>query len=59
MKMIEYNDKFQKALDLLNTGENPLFITGNAGTGKSTLLTLFLKTNKKNVVVLAPTELLH
>ena len=55
MRMIEYNDKFQKALDLLNTGKNPLFITGNAGTGKSTLLSLFLKTHKKNVVVLAPT----
>ena len=53
--MIEYNDKFQKALDLLKTGKNPLFITGNAGTGKSTLLSLFLKSHNKNVVVLAPT----
>lgn len=53
--MIEYNDKFQKALDLLKNGGKPLFITGNAGTGKSTLLSLFLKTHKKNVVVLAPT----
>ncbi|HEV3251909.1 MAG TPA: DEAD/DEAH box helicase, partial [Puia sp.] len=52
---IEYNDKFQQALDLLKNGKNPLFITGNAGTGKSTLLSLFLKNNRKNIVVLAPT----
>src|ERR1700733_15340786 len=52
---IEYNDKFQQALDLLKNGKNPLFITGNAGTGKSTLLSLFLKNNRKNSVVLAPT----
>ncbi len=55
MGMIEYNDKFQKALDLLRNGKDPLFITGNAGTGKSTLLSLFLKTSQQNVVVLAPT----
>lgn len=36
------------------TGEN-LFLTGEAGTGKSTLLQYFRKTTKKNVVVLAPT----
>jgi ATP-dependent exoDNAse (exonuclease V) alpha subunit len=32
-----------------------LFITGRAGTGKSTLLRIFRKTTKKNCVVLAPT----
>jgi ATP-dependent exoDNAse (exonuclease V) alpha subunit len=55
MQKIEYNDKFKQALDQMKTGQNPLFITGNAGTGKSTLLSIFLKNNKKNVVVLAPT----
>jgi hypothetical protein len=37
-----------------NTREN-LFLTGEAGTGKSTLLQNFRKTTEKNIVVLAPT----
>jgi ATP-dependent DNA helicase PIF1 len=37
-----------------NSGES-VFITGRAGTGKSTLLTYFCNTTKKKVVVLAPT----
>jgi len=32
-----------------------IFITGRAGTGKSTLLSYFCHTTKKKVVVLAPT----
>jgi ATP-dependent DNA helicase PIF1 len=32
-----------------------MFITGRAGTGKSTLLQLFRQTSKKKIVVLAPT----
>ncbi len=34
---------------------DPLYITGRAGTGKSTLLRLFRKTTRSRVVVLAPT----
>lgn len=37
-----------------NTSKN-LFITGKAGTGKSTLLTYFRRHTKKKVVILAPT----
>ncbi len=52
---IEFNEHFQKALNLMeNTGDN-IFITGKAGTGKSTLLNYFRNTTKKKVVVLAPT----
>jgi energy-coupling factor transporter ATP-binding protein EcfA2 len=52
-------DKYgQKALELVSKGEN-LFITGKAGTGKSTLLKLMVeyakKEDEKEVVVLAPT----
>lgn len=52
---ISFNPAINEALDLMeNTGRN-LFITGKAGTGKSTLLTYFRKHTKKKVVVLAPT----
>ena len=39
----------------LNCWRTPVFISGRAGTGKSTLLRLFKETTKKQVVVLAPT----
>lgn len=48
------NDEFNAILDLIENGEN-LFITGRAGTGKSTLLQILKKTTRKNAVVLAPT----
>ena len=52
---IEINAEFKRALDLMEAGEKSVFITGRAGTGKSTLLDYFRNTTKKNVVVLAPT----
>ena len=55
MENIEINEQFEKALNQMeNTSEN-VFITGKAGTGKSTLLDYFRNHTKKNVVVLAPT----
>lgn len=47
----EFNDIL---LELEESNQN-YFITGKAGTGKSTLLNLFKKTSQKKVVVLAPT----
>ncbi|MBT4385134.1 AAA family ATPase [Candidatus Peregrinibacteria bacterium] len=55
MSEIEINEKFEEALKRLNKSRSSIFITGNAGTGKSTLLTHFQQTTKKSVVVLAPT----
>jgi ATP-dependent DNA helicase PIF1 len=52
---IELNDEFQEAVDLMENTSQHLFITGKAGTGKSTLLRYFRKQTKKNIVVLAPT----
>jgi ATP-dependent exoDNAse (exonuclease V) alpha subunit len=46
--------EFSHILDELETGQN-LFITGKAGTGKSTLLQLFRRTTDRRVAVLAPT----
>ena len=52
---LELNADFQHALDLLEKTQRHLFITGRAGTGKSTLLHVFKNTTRKKCVVLAPT----
>src|SRR5687768_2226355 len=46
---------FQEILDQIGQSDQHFFITGKAGTGKSTLLQLFRKTTHKKVVVLSPT----
>jgi len=52
---IEINPEFQKALALMEDSHRHVFITGRAGTGKSTLLGYFCDHTGKAVVVLAPT----
>lgn len=52
---LELNEFFLKALQLMEESGNHVFITGRAGTGKSTLLDYFRKNTKKNIAVLAPT----
>ncbi len=47
--------EFKDVLDQLEMTNEHFFITGRAGTGKSTLLQLFRNTTKKKVAVLAPT----
>lgn len=47
-------EEFQEALSRLERGDN-LFLTGKAGTGKSTLVRQFLAGTDRNVVVAAPT----
>jgi ATP-dependent DNA helicase PIF1 len=51
----ELNPRFAEALRLMTDGDRSLFITGRAGTGKSTLLRHFRRHSTKNIVVLAPT----
>ncbi len=55
MAHIELNDKFKTALEVMEHTRKNVFITGKAGTGKSTLLTYFRSITNKRIVVLAPT----
>lgn len=52
---LELTPEFRHALDLLEGSGRNLFITGRAGTGKSTLLQHFQASTGKNVAVLAST----
>lgn len=54
-QQLDLNPEFQKAYELMEKTDKNVFITGRAGTGKSTLLTYFRNNTKKKVVVLAPT----
>jgi ATP-dependent DNA helicase PIF1 len=55
--ILDINPDFQRALDALENTNKHVFITGRAGTGKSTLLRHFRTISQKKMVVLAPTGL--
>ena len=52
---LDFNPDFQRAVQCLSEGTGHVFITGRAGTGKSTLLRHFLAHTKLRAAVLAPT----
>jgi ATP-dependent DNA helicase PIF1 len=52
---LDFNDAFRRALALMEQSGRCLFITGKAGTGKSTLLEYFRDHTDREPVVLAPT----
>lgn len=52
---LEWSPEAQEALRLMEETTQSLFLTGRAGTGKSTLLTYFRNRTQKKVAVLAPT----
>lgn len=49
------NKEWQSALHIVNNTRRSLFLTGKAGTGKSTFLRYVAKHTKKKFVILAPT----
>lgn len=49
--------EYQAALDFVRAGDGHLFVTGRAGTGKSTLLRALRDSIAEEMVVLAPTGL--
>jgi len=52
---IELSEEQKKYLELLEYGTEYLFITGKAGTGKSTLIREYYKATRKKTVILSPT----
>ncbi len=52
---LDLTPEFQQAIRLIEEERANVFVTGRAGTGKSTLLRHFRETTGKNIVVLAPT----
>ncbi len=51
----EFSEDFGKAYDLMENTDENLYISGNAGTGKSTLLEYFRQNTSKKFIILAPT----
>lgn len=52
---LDFNEKFAFCYNLLENDIKNIFVTGKAGTGKSTLLQYFREHTTKKMVVLAPT----
>jgi ATP-dependent exoDNAse (exonuclease V) alpha subunit len=52
---IEVNDEFKEAIDLISKSNYCVFISGNAGTGKTTFLRYYMTQAKKKTIILAPT----
>lgn len=52
---IEVSDQFRDAYEAMERGDKHVFVTGKAGTGKSTLLRYFRERTRRPVAVVAPT----
>lgn len=55
LSQIEFNQEFLEAYSILENTNKNLFLTGKAGTGKSTFLNYLRQNLAKNFVVLSPT----
>lgn len=53
--MMEINPTFKQVLDFVNETNHCLFLTGKAGTGKTTLLRYLRENTHKQLAVVAPT----
>jgi ATP-dependent DNA helicase PIF1 len=55
VKTVTLSTEQQNLFDYIESSENNIFVTGRAGTGKSTLLSYFIENTQKRVAVCAPT----
>ena len=56
-KKFVLNDHFKEIISLFEKSSKNIFITGKAGTGKSSLIRYLKNNTKKNLVLLAPTAI--
>ena len=52
---LKLSEDFKYCMDAIENNSHPIFITGRAGTGKSTLLNIIRRTTEKKIAILAPT----
>jgi hypothetical protein len=52
---IQITEQFQQVLDFVNRTREPIFLTGKAGTGKTTLLKYVREKTYKQIAIVAPT----
>ena len=55
IKLDEENKEFNFAVEFVHKTNNLIYLTGKAGSGKTTFLKYVKETTKKNTVILAPT----
>ena len=55
IKLDKENVEFNNAAEFVKHTDSLVYLTGKAGTGKTTFLKYIKKTTKKNTVILAPT----
>jgi ATP-dependent exoDNAse (exonuclease V) alpha subunit len=55
IKLDDDNPEFKQALDIVMNSRRMIYLTGKAGSGKTTFLKYIKQTTKKKTVVLAPT----
>ncbi len=55
LAQVTLSEEQQHLFDYIESTENHVFVTGRAGTGKSTLLAYFIENTRKSVAVCAPT----
>jgi DNA replication protein DnaC len=55
MSDVEINSQFEQVLNFINQTNQSVFLTGKAGTGKTTLLKYIKENTFKQMAVLAPT----
>lgn len=55
LEAVKLSEEQQHLFDYIESTQNHIFVTGRAGTGKSTLLSYFIDNTEKSVAVCAPT----
>ncbi|MBK9285980.1 MAG: helix-turn-helix domain-containing protein [Sphingobacteriaceae bacterium] len=55
MEKLEFNIQFEQVLGFINQTSKSVFLTGKAGTGKTTLLKYIKSNTYKNMAIVAPT----